>query len=173
MTIEYTGRHTTVSAKLKQQSEAALERIALVTNRCTSAHIILTKTSTARSPRSRCCAAASSWWPPASPPRWRRRCARRWTRWSSRPSATRSATPRCATTAHRSRWLRCSGSRTVLASHMATVRSKKAKQPRPGARVKVAASSVTAPGFAASRAPRAGHPHRHVGLREALRAQGV
>ena len=43
MTIEYTGRHTVVSAKLKQQSEAALERIALVTNRCTSAHIILTE----------------------------------------------------------------------------------------------------------------------------------
>ncbi len=43
MTMEYTGRHTVVSAKLKAQAEAALERIALVTNRCTSAHIILTE----------------------------------------------------------------------------------------------------------------------------------
>ena len=43
MTIEYTGRHTTVTPKLKAQSEAGLERIDRVTNRCTSAHIILTE----------------------------------------------------------------------------------------------------------------------------------
>ena len=43
MTIEYTGRQTSITAKLKAQSEAGMERIALVTNRCTSAHIILTE----------------------------------------------------------------------------------------------------------------------------------
>jgi putative sigma-54 modulation protein len=43
MTIEYTGRHTVVTAKLKSQTEAGLARIDRVTNRCTSAHIILTE----------------------------------------------------------------------------------------------------------------------------------
>jgi putative sigma-54 modulation protein len=43
MNIEYTGRHTAVTAKLKEQTEAALTRIARVTNRCTNAHIILTE----------------------------------------------------------------------------------------------------------------------------------
>ncbi len=41
MVIEYTGRHTTVTAKLKAQAEAGLERICKVTNRCTSAHVVL------------------------------------------------------------------------------------------------------------------------------------
>ena len=43
MVIEYTGRHTTVSVKLKDQAKAGMERIARVTNRCTSAHIVLTE----------------------------------------------------------------------------------------------------------------------------------
>jgi len=43
MTIEYTGRHTTVTSKLKAQAEAGMTRIDRVTNRCTSAHIILTE----------------------------------------------------------------------------------------------------------------------------------
>ena len=43
MTIEYTGRQTTITAKLKAQSEAGMVRIDRVTNRCTSAHIILTE----------------------------------------------------------------------------------------------------------------------------------
>jgi putative sigma-54 modulation protein len=43
MTIEYTGRHTVVTAKLKSQTEAGMARIDRVTNRCTSAHIILTE----------------------------------------------------------------------------------------------------------------------------------
>jgi putative sigma-54 modulation protein len=43
MVIEYTGRHTTITAKLKEQAHAGLERIGKVTNRCTSAHIILTE----------------------------------------------------------------------------------------------------------------------------------
>jgi putative sigma-54 modulation protein len=43
MNVEYTGRHTTVTTKLKEQAEAGLERIARVTNRCTNAHIILTE----------------------------------------------------------------------------------------------------------------------------------
>jgi putative sigma-54 modulation protein len=43
MNIEYTGRHTAVTTKLKQQAESALTSIARVTNRCTNAHIILTE----------------------------------------------------------------------------------------------------------------------------------
>lgn len=43
MIVEYTGRHTTISPKLKSQAQAGLERIAKVTNRCTSAHVILTE----------------------------------------------------------------------------------------------------------------------------------
>jgi putative sigma-54 modulation protein len=43
MIVEYTGRHTTVTPKLKTQAEAGLERIKRVTNRSTKAHIILTE----------------------------------------------------------------------------------------------------------------------------------
>jgi putative sigma-54 modulation protein len=43
MIVEFTGRHTTVTAKHKEQAQAGLERIARVTNRCTSAHITLTE----------------------------------------------------------------------------------------------------------------------------------
>jgi len=43
MNIEYTGRHTVVTAELKQQAETALAAIVLVTNRCTNAHIILSE----------------------------------------------------------------------------------------------------------------------------------
>jgi putative sigma-54 modulation protein len=43
MVIEFTGRHTVVTAKLKEQAKAGLERIDRVTNRCTSAHIILSE----------------------------------------------------------------------------------------------------------------------------------
>ncbi len=43
MVIEYTGRHTVVTAKLKEQANAGMERIDRVTNRCTSAHIILSE----------------------------------------------------------------------------------------------------------------------------------
>jgi putative sigma-54 modulation protein len=43
MVIEFTGRHTVVTAKLKEQAKAGMERIDRVTNRCTSAHIILSE----------------------------------------------------------------------------------------------------------------------------------
>jgi putative sigma-54 modulation protein len=43
MNVEYTGRHTTVTPKLKTQAEAGLDRIKRVTNRSTKAHIILTE----------------------------------------------------------------------------------------------------------------------------------
>ncbi len=43
MIVEFTGRHTTVTDKLKTQARAGLERIAKVTNRCTSAHVVLTE----------------------------------------------------------------------------------------------------------------------------------
>jgi putative sigma-54 modulation protein len=43
MIMEYTGRHTTVTPKLKAQAEAGMERIDRVTKRCTSAHVILTE----------------------------------------------------------------------------------------------------------------------------------
>jgi putative sigma-54 modulation protein len=43
MIIEFTGRHTTVTQKLKMLAEIGMGRIGLVANRCTSAHIILTE----------------------------------------------------------------------------------------------------------------------------------
>jgi putative sigma-54 modulation protein len=43
MIIEYTGRQTIVTAKLKEQAQAGMERIDRVANRCTSAHVILTE----------------------------------------------------------------------------------------------------------------------------------
>ncbi|QMV19592.1 ribosome-associated translation inhibitor RaiA [Granulicella sp. 5B5] len=43
MNIEFTGRRTVVTAKLRTQAEEALAAIARVTNRCTNAHIILTE----------------------------------------------------------------------------------------------------------------------------------
>lgn len=43
MTIEYTGRKTTVTPKLRTQAHAGLIRIEKVTNRCTSAHVILSE----------------------------------------------------------------------------------------------------------------------------------
>jgi putative sigma-54 modulation protein len=43
MIVEYTGRRTVVTPKLKQLAEEGLARIELVGNRCTSAHIVLTE----------------------------------------------------------------------------------------------------------------------------------
>lgn len=43
MNVEYTGRRTTITPQLKELTEAGLERIKKVTNRCTKAHIILTE----------------------------------------------------------------------------------------------------------------------------------
>jgi putative sigma-54 modulation protein len=43
MIMEYTGRHTTVTPKLKTIAEAGMVRIDRVTNRCTSAHLIFTE----------------------------------------------------------------------------------------------------------------------------------
>jgi putative sigma-54 modulation protein len=43
MNIEFTGRHTVVSHKLKEQAEASLAAITRITNRCTNAHVILTE----------------------------------------------------------------------------------------------------------------------------------
>ena len=42
MIVEYTGRRTAVTQKLKQQAEEGLATVERVSNRCTSAHIILT-----------------------------------------------------------------------------------------------------------------------------------
>jgi putative sigma-54 modulation protein len=42
MDIEYTGRHTVITKKLKTQSEAGLERIAKLVSRTASAHVFLT-----------------------------------------------------------------------------------------------------------------------------------
>jgi putative sigma-54 modulation protein len=41
MNIEFTGRHTVVSPKLKEQAETAIAAISRVTNRCTNAHVVL------------------------------------------------------------------------------------------------------------------------------------
>lgn len=43
MNVEYTGRHTVVTAKLKQQAGAGLARIAKLVDRSASAHVILTE----------------------------------------------------------------------------------------------------------------------------------
>ena len=43
MTIEYTGRQTTIYPKLKTMAEVGLARIDKVTNRCTHAHVILSE----------------------------------------------------------------------------------------------------------------------------------
>jgi len=42
MNVEYTGRQTVITAKLKTQAEAGLARIAKVGNCSTGAHVILT-----------------------------------------------------------------------------------------------------------------------------------
>ena len=43
MNVEYTGRQTVITAKLKTQAEAGLARVAKVANRCTGAHVSLTE----------------------------------------------------------------------------------------------------------------------------------
>lgn len=43
MIVEYTGRQTVITAKLKAQAEAGLALVEKVANRCTSAHVILTE----------------------------------------------------------------------------------------------------------------------------------
>ncbi len=43
MTIDYTARHTLVTAKLKEVAEAGIERIGRMTHLCKNAHIILTE----------------------------------------------------------------------------------------------------------------------------------
>lgn len=43
MNVEYTGRNTTITPKLRAQAEAGLIRIDRVANRCTNAHVILTE----------------------------------------------------------------------------------------------------------------------------------
>ncbi len=43
MNVEYTGRHTIITAKLKSQAEAGLARIARVVDRSATAHVILTE----------------------------------------------------------------------------------------------------------------------------------
>ena len=43
MNVEYTGRQTAITAKLKAQAEAGLACVEKVANRCTSAHVILTE----------------------------------------------------------------------------------------------------------------------------------
>jgi putative sigma-54 modulation protein len=42
MEIEYTGRQTTITKKLKTQAEAGLARIAKLVGRTASAHVFLT-----------------------------------------------------------------------------------------------------------------------------------
>jgi putative sigma-54 modulation protein len=43
MNVEYTGRQTVITAKLKSQAQAGLERVGKVANRCNTAHVILTE----------------------------------------------------------------------------------------------------------------------------------
>lgn len=43
MKVEYTGRHTSISVKLKSQAEAGLSRIEKLVDRSATAHVILTE----------------------------------------------------------------------------------------------------------------------------------
>ncbi len=43
MNVEYTGRHTEVTAKWRAQTEAGLARVERVADRCTKAHVIFTE----------------------------------------------------------------------------------------------------------------------------------
>ncbi len=43
MTIDYTARHTVVTANLKEVAEAGIERIGRITHLCKNAHIILSE----------------------------------------------------------------------------------------------------------------------------------
>ena len=43
MNVEYTGRHTIITAKLKAQAEVGLSRIMKVCDQSASAHVILTE----------------------------------------------------------------------------------------------------------------------------------
>lgn len=43
MNVEYTGRQTTITAKLRTQAEAGLARISKVCDQSASAHVILTE----------------------------------------------------------------------------------------------------------------------------------
>jgi putative sigma-54 modulation protein len=43
MNVEYTGRQTTITAKLKAQAEAGLARIAKVVDRSATGHVILSE----------------------------------------------------------------------------------------------------------------------------------
>jgi putative sigma-54 modulation protein len=43
MNVEYTGRHTTITAKLKAQAEAGIARVTKVCDKSATAHVILTE----------------------------------------------------------------------------------------------------------------------------------
>ena len=43
MNVEYTGRQTVITAKLKAQAEVGLMAVATIVGKCTGAHIILTE----------------------------------------------------------------------------------------------------------------------------------
>jgi putative sigma-54 modulation protein len=43
MNVEYTGRQTVITAKLKEQAMTGLARVEKVANRCTGAHVVLTE----------------------------------------------------------------------------------------------------------------------------------
>jgi putative sigma-54 modulation protein len=43
MNVEYTGRHTLITVKLRAQAEAGIARIAKVVDRSATAHVILTE----------------------------------------------------------------------------------------------------------------------------------
>ena len=61
MIVEYTGRKTAITSKLKQLAEESLARIERVTNRCTSAHIVLKEDKyRQRSQRSQCSVATKA-----------------------------------------------------------------------------------------------------------------
>jgi len=103
MTIDYTARHTVVTAKLKEVAEAGIERIGRVTHLCKNAHIILSEDRFRKIAEVTLQCKGESI--VASGGRWRPRCGRRWRRWNSRRSAAGSGWRRFGT-GWRSRWRR-------------------------------------------------------------------
>ena len=79
MDVEYTGRQTTITKKLKLQTEAGLVRIAKIVGQL--GQCARDSYDGEVSPERRAYGAdqtTRSWWRAASRPRWRSRCAMRW-----------------------------------------------------------------------------------------------
>ena len=96
MIMEYTGRHTVVTPKLRTIAEAGMSRVALVANRCSSAHFILTEDKYRKIAEVRVQCRNDSLVVLVNPLRWRRRSGMRCRRWNCRQFVIRNDMRRCA-----------------------------------------------------------------------------